>query len=541
MSNSRTSILVLGVLLLLVAMFAINRVPGLNPPVVAENRSLAGIPDLPVDAKGLGKYREDMDAYVADNFPARLHLISLVNYIRYRLGYSGTSRVAVGKDGWLFYDNGSHLSQARPSTIDSVGTQAWIGTLAARTELLKSQGITYLVVAPPVKEGVYADKAPGWARAEGGSTDAELLASIAAKVGLENLIALRSALTAARESEPRIYSKYDIHWTGLGAYVGYVELLGALKRLGHRLEPLPLAHFPPVEKPVPARPQDVAFMLGIASFVEQDFPQFEDSIGMARAQVRYLTSRQDWTGDRVIETGNPGKPTIQLIGDSFLNELLPFLYPHFSRLIVSHHELGFFRQDLTEAYRPDIVVLEVLESGLRHAMSPGLAPPLGIVDRIRAVPATVQVLAEAAAPAAPNTGTLRMTPRERLDVRSVVSTSPGVSLRCNLEALAVVESAGTRRHLQATGWIADVGLGRVAPHVELVLQSPRASYTATAKMTVDRPDVVQYFAKPTLSDSGFSFELDADVMEPGVYESYLVQRLGGTPLTCVTNRTLALE
>ena len=541
MSTIRSSLLAIGVLLLVTAMLAINRFPGLTTPVVAENRPLAVLPGFPADTSGLTKYREDMDAYVADNFPARLHLISMVNYVRYRLGYSGTPRVAVGTYGWLFYDDGSHLSQVRPSTLDAAGAQAWIGTLAARTELLKSQGITYLVVAPPVKEGVYADKAPGWARARADAGDAELLAGMARSLGLENLLVLRPSLIAARARQPRVYSKFDVHWTGYGAYLGYRELLGALSKLGDPLVPLPLEHFPAVHKPVSALPQDVGFMLGIASFVGQDFPQFEDTVGTARAQVRYLTSRQDWTGDRVIDTGNVGKPSMQITGDSFNNELLPFLYPHFSRLIVSHHEKGFFRQDLIEAYRPDIVVLEVVESGIRHAMSPGLAPPPGLMDRLRTAPARPQSPMAVVDPPAPGAGAVRMRPRERLETGTPVSTTGGDSYRCNLEALTVVESAGSGNRLQAIGWIGDVGNGRVAPDVELVLQSPRASYVATAAMTVGRPDVAEFFAKPSLRGSGFSFEVDAGVLEPGVYEAYLVQTLDGAPLTCITSRTLELR
>jgi hypothetical protein len=68
-------------------------------------------------------------------------------------------------------------------------------------------------------------------------------------------------------------------------------------------------------------------------------------------------------------TGNSDGPTLLMTGDSFSNEILPFLLPHFSRIIFAHHQDGFFRDDLLAQFNPDVVVIEVFEPGVRHAMS----------------------------------------------------------------------------------------------------------------------------------------------------------------------------
>jgi hypothetical protein len=113
-------------------------------------------------------------------------------------------------------------------------------------------------------------------------------------------------------------------------------------------------------------PQDLAYMLGIAHFVRQEYPQ----LGFGHtSRVEYLTATRDWTGDRIIDTGSPG-PVLMLTGDSFSNAWLPLFEASFSRIVFSHHQNGFFRPDLVERYRPDAVVLEVVESGIRHAMPP---------------------------------------------------------------------------------------------------------------------------------------------------------------------------
>ena len=70
-----------------------------------------------------------------------------------------------------------------------------------------------------------------------------------------------------------------------------------------------------------------------------------------------------------METGNPDGPTLLMTGDSFSNAILPFILPHFSRIIFAHHQDGFFRDDLLAQFNPDVVVIEVFEPGMRHAMS----------------------------------------------------------------------------------------------------------------------------------------------------------------------------
>ncbi|MDZ4321591.1 MAG: hypothetical protein U1A07_22615, partial [Phenylobacterium sp.] len=104
-------ILVGVILAVMVAAFVL---PPLAPePDLRENRKLAPAPSWPRDPAALGTLRTELDAYVADHFPARAQLIALFNYARLPFGVSGSPRVIVGKHGWLFYDDGGHLGAAR--------------------------------------------------------------------------------------------------------------------------------------------------------------------------------------------------------------------------------------------------------------------------------------------------------------------------------------------------------------------------------------------------------------------------------------------
>jgi hypothetical protein len=501
---------------------------GLPKNEIQENRVLAKFPEQsPRSLSELKAYREGVDAFVADQFPARTRLIGALNYLRYRLGYSGTPHVLIGRKHWLFYDDGGHLRQLRHGdALSAADADAWAGTLAGRTAKLQSEGIRYLFVAPPVKEQVYPELAPRFARGSDGGSDGDDLRQAAARAGVaQNLLWLREEMVAARKQHPDVYSPYDTHWTGYGAHAAYVALVRRFTELGLPVgEPKPLSAFTRRQRPQLQQPQDLAYMLGIATYVNQDFPEFEDVAVESAARTEYLTERRDWTGDRIIDTGAIGKPVLQWAGDSFSNELLPYLYPHFSRIIASHHEQGWFREDLTAKYHPDVVVLEVLAAGMRHAMNPALPRPATMPPALAPRAAEAAPTMAATAGAGANAFAAAALPREGA---SVVYTH-----RCNLEALTL---AGGK--VSASGWMADIDGNRSGTSVRLLLASPRASFSIEAPIASERPDVASYFSKPGVAHSGFGFEAPAS-LPAGDYEAYLLQDVGARTLVCGTGRTL---
>jgi len=105
-------------------------------------------------------------------------------------------------------------------------------------------------------------------------------------------------------------------------------------------------------------------------------------------RITHLDAKTDWTGLRLIETGQTGKPVLLITLDSFSNALMPFLYSHFSRIIAAHNQDGFWRPDLIERFQPDIVAMEVLENGLQVSM--GEAPPAAPEARARVAQAVAQ-------------------------------------------------------------------------------------------------------------------------------------------------------
>lgn len=353
-------------------------------PDMVENRVLAPPPTPPRTPADLAPFRVATEAWVADHFPPRIQLIGALNALRLRLGFSGSSRVIVGHSGWLFYDDTSHLGAARgdPELRDAAA-QTWLEGLAGRTAALAADGRAYVVLAPPVKEALYPQFAPDWFKLDVNRA-AVRLTRLARLSGAGDVIYPHDELARQTSWGVKTYSRHDTHWTDLGAYYGYVAFMRHLQARGLTEGPLPADQFTLLLAPGEGgEPRDMALMLGVASFVDVDYPLLKTPTPPAGLKVTYLGPKLDWTDLRLIETGQAGKPTLLMTVDSFSNAMLPFLYPHFSRIITAHNQDGAWRPDLIARFKPDIVALEVVEAGLPSVMNQGPAASGEAKTRIR--------------------------------------------------------------------------------------------------------------------------------------------------------------
>jgi len=347
-------------------------------PTLLENRRLAETPPLPSSLGGLTAYRKATDAYVADRFPPRTHLIAGLNTLRLWFGVSGSSRVIVGRDDWLFSDDGSHLSAARgePEMSDA-DARGWLGGLAGRTEALTAEGRTYVVLVAPVKEAVYPGAAPDWFELDF-NRRAAMLNRLAEASGAGELVYPQEALAQQARWGLRVYDRYDSHWSGLGAYHAYAAFMRRLERRGVTEGPRPLESFAEhTDMPDSDKAHDLALMLGVGSFVKVRSPEFGDPAAAEGLRITHLDdARRDWTGLRVIDTGQAGKPVLLVTVDSFSNAMLPFLYGHFSRIVTAHNDQGVWRRDLIDRFQPDVVAIETIENGMGLIMRDAPAPAM---------------------------------------------------------------------------------------------------------------------------------------------------------------------
>lgn len=367
--------------ILMAAVFVLP--PWLPQPDLNENRDLAKAPAAPQTFSDLKAYPRAIDRFVADRFPARTVFIGALNLLRMKAGVSGSDQVIVGRDGWLFYDSGNAMGGARNDPVfTDAQAKTWLEALAGRTETLASQGVPYLVVVPPGKEVVFPEHGPAWYSGPDLNRPAAMLSRLSETAHAGHLLYLFDALKQPSQWGLKTYSLHDTHWSGLGAYFGYVAIMRRLRAMGVVQEDSrPIEDFTEVRATVYAKPRDLALMLGVASYVKIDYPELEDPAQQRLLRTEYLTANAGWDAPHVIETGVAGKPTLLLLMDSYSNALAPFLYSHFSRIVVAHNQDGTWRQDMVDRFKPDVVITEIAERGVVDVMSP--SPPASDAARRR--------------------------------------------------------------------------------------------------------------------------------------------------------------
>jgi hypothetical protein len=503
----------------------------LPSPDIQENRALAERPAWPKRLSDLAAFRKAADAYVADRFPIREQLISVFNRARMLVGVSGSSRVIIGRDGWLFYDDDTHLGAARNDPpLTAAETRAWLTTLAGRTEAVRAYGGTYLVVVPPVKEAIYPEHAPAWFHGPAPGRPSVSLPALAQASGVGQVVSLYSDVAAAKRAGQKVYSLHDTHWTGYGAYAGYVGLMNRLHAEGLTEGPLPLSSFQKATLYGRNIPRDLAKMLGVASYVHLDVPAFGNSQGESGARVTYLSPRQDWTAPQVVETGQAGKPTLLMTRDSFSSDLLPFLYGHFSRIILTHDQDGFWRPDMIERFKPDIVLLEVIEPGLRVAMGEGPAPSALAVARIERILPTEP--SQGMRPSVP-TG---LAPPDAKTLAMMAAAKPAAS--CNLEAASLIEHSAGETTFAGSGWMFQRAAANT-PDGLLALKGAGGTFVAALRMDLARPDVAAFFKDPAAAQSGFVGSFRIARLPPGPYAAAAYRHVGPGWIVCQGRQALA--
>lgn len=481
--------LIIGTVALMVAALCLPTV--LPKPDLREGRKLAPPPTL---SAGLSEARRQTDAYVADNFPARRLLISTLNLARLKLGVSGSDKVLIGQDGWLFYNDGSLLGQARGAyRLGADEARSRLANLQARADYLQARGAGYLVVAAPVREAIYPEFAPSWFQLDP-SRYSRTAAELADDATPGRLLYLEAAVAAAKVSGVTTFSKHDTHWTGDGAYAGYRAIMQALRAQGLAQAPRPLSDFKPNDTN-PKRPRDLAQMIGVASFVPIRYRSYEDPAAANWKTTWLGEGRRDFTAPQVIDTGAAGRPVLLMQRDSFSIALLPFLTGHFSKVILTHIDDGYWRPDLIEQFKPDFVILEVQEAGLGTVLSTASAPS-------RHADPAIEAAIDKARTLRPSLAAER---RELARARDAAGC-----------AVDRVDAGGG--DLQIAGWISDLraepGYGRALAR----LSGAAGDFIQEIAVDRPRPDLPEAFKRPIGEPSGFDARLISTPAPHGSYD-----------------------
>lgn len=143
-----------------------------------ENRNMASKPIL--TAENYELFPKEYEVYCNDNLPFRNQLIRFHNSIDYFLfKQSSSERVAIGKNGWLFYcdkTNGNPIEQSLGYwNFTSSQLQTIANNLMSAKRVLESQGIEFVLFIAPNKETIYMDELPDYYEVKSSYTSTDQL------------------------------------------------------------------------------------------------------------------------------------------------------------------------------------------------------------------------------------------------------------------------------------------------------------------------------------------------------------------------------
>lgn len=298
-----------------------------------ENRYLAAMPEFSLESLFDGSFTRGFEDYVTDGFPLRDMWISLKSRLDLILGRGDTGGVYVTDDGSLI------------EMFTQIDYDRYIRNLGYLKEAAGGFGHldSFKVMLVPTASEVWDYKIGRF------TADVDQSQLLKQAGGLP----LVDCLTPLEERrEEYIYYRNDHHWTSLGAYYCYQQLMGdkalPLEDFGHEVlsEDFLGTTFSKA---------GIYFEKDVIDGYSYGSPTVQHNLSGDMLEGIYDRSYLDkkdkysvfLSGNQalsVIDTGNQGGELL-LVKDSYANTMVQFLLPHYSRIHVV--DLRFFGMSLS--------------------------------------------------------------------------------------------------------------------------------------------------------------------------------------------------
>jgi len=306
-----------------------------------ENRVLAGAPELSWETVADGSYMEELETYIADQFPLRDMWIVIKSSCEYALGKREFNDVYLSGDTLI-----SKVEQPDQNLVDR--------NLGYLEGFVQSVGKpVYLAIIPTAAE-IWKDKLPEGAP----SFDQQAFLQQLQQNTSANWVDVLSALQQHKEEE--IFYRTDHHWTSLGAYYGYAAFMNAAGRT-----PLPLEQLTPTtvstsfngtlysSSGIRWLPSDsIQTYISAEGIKVTSYPQGQPVPGVLYEES-FLEKKDKYsmfmggnTPMHVIENPKAEGGSLLVIRDSYMDSELPFLAQEYSKITVL--DLRYYHSSIKE-------------------------------------------------------------------------------------------------------------------------------------------------------------------------------------------------
>lgn len=307
---------------------------------------------------------EEATHYLEDQFGGRSGFTTTWNILRI-LAFNQASKsgpVIIGKEGWMFYvgdDVREVFENKTPLTEKQLKQMTKV--LNERDAWLKSMGIKYYLVIPPLKKTMYPEYLPARLFLHYKMSKLDQFLSYVKTHSTATVIDLRIALRKAKKKERfPLYYKYDTHWNLLGGYYGYEEVMAYIRK-----------DFPMISKTARKNDYnwnvstntegDLVKLLSINTWFRRTEIVPVPKNGYKASEIPSLQYPSYDSPHPIVTYSNGTQNSLKLImnRDSYSNFLIPFMSEHFSRSI--YLWTPKFNAEIIKQEMPDIVISEMLE------------------------------------------------------------------------------------------------------------------------------------------------------------------------------------
>lgn len=301
-----------------------------------ENKYLMNFPTLSYNTIISGKFGQEFNSYVNDQFVFRDNWITLKTLTDLAMGKQSNGRVYFGRDGFLFDKETDFEERYLIQNLEKIKS--------FESKVDKDIDISFLLI--PGK---------GFALKQYMPRCAPILDENSIKTyitnNFKNVIDLYSKL-----QKPSYYYKTDHHWTLSGAYIGYKELMDYMN-----IKPIELHEELVNQDFLGTQYRKANYYKHEADKIykqEQDYGII-NNINIDGFDVEtlydesYLSKTDKYSyylgGDAgiiKIKTKSKNKEKILIIKDSFANSLVPFLISHFDEITII--DPRYYKKDLSQ-------------------------------------------------------------------------------------------------------------------------------------------------------------------------------------------------
>lgn len=183
-----------------------------------------------------GTFAQTVDLWATEHVGVRGWLVALDRQIRYS-GFGQVEPAPLRKRALVIgtppvlYENILLIDALRPPQVSPERMELFAARLRRTQELLREQGIPFVVVLAPNKALVYPDTLPAWARARVSETNTDYRAFIDALRRHE--VPLLDTMALFRELRPQyddLVPQHAIHWGHQGAWIAWQHAIPLVNR-----------------------------------------------------------------------------------------------------------------------------------------------------------------------------------------------------------------------------------------------------------------------------------------------------------------------